>query len=132
MTVDENEDSIHVCHKGYISLFPMLLGIVDADSDQLGHILDLIHDPEEMWTPYGLRSLSAKNEFFGTGENYWKGPIWININYLAVHSLKTVSFFSNSFFFFVPFHALFADFNSKTSVLRFIALPRQGTSPGKG
>jgi mannosyl-oligosaccharide glucosidase len=93
VTVDESDESVHVCHKGYISLFPMLLGIVEPSSDHLGHILDLMHDPEEMWTPYGLRSLSAKDEFFGTGENYWKGPIWININYLAVHSLKTVSFF---------------------------------------
>ncbi|KAG0053545.1 Processing alpha glucosidase I [Gryganskiella cystojenkinii] len=89
VTVDEDEESVHVCHKGYISLFPMLLGIVEPKSDQLGHILDLMRDPEQMWSPYGLRSLSAKDEFFGTGENYWKGPIWINLNYLAVHSLKT-------------------------------------------
>jgi len=50
-----------------------------------------MYDPEEMWTPFGLRSLSKSDEFFGTGENYWKGPIWINVNYLAVHALKTVS-----------------------------------------
>ncbi|KAF9384276.1 Processing alpha glucosidase I [Podila verticillata] len=89
MTVNEDDESVQVCHKGYISLFPMLLGIVDGQSDKLGHILDLMYDPNELWTPFGLRSLSASDEFFGTGENYWKGPIWINLNYLAVHSLKT-------------------------------------------
>ncbi|KAF9903612.1 Processing alpha glucosidase I [Lobosporangium transversale] len=88
LTVDENDASIHVCHKGYISLFPMLLGIIDPKSEKLGHILDLMSDPEELWSPFGLRSLSIKDEFFGTGENYWKGPIWAPINYLALHSLK--------------------------------------------
>ncbi|KAF9423627.1 Processing alpha glucosidase I, partial [Podila epigama] len=88
LTVDENEESVHVCHKGYISLFPMLLGLVDGDSEKFVHILDMMYDPKELWTPFGLRSLSASNEFFGTGENYWKGPIWININYLAVNSLR--------------------------------------------
>lgn len=91
MTLDETDESIQVCHKGYITLFPVLLGIVSPESKNLDHILDLMHDPNELWTPYGLRSLSASNEHFGTGENYWKGPIWINVNYLALHALKTVS-----------------------------------------
>src|SRR5690554_4219684 len=90
VTVDEASENIHVCHKGYISLYPVLLGLVDPNSEKLGHVLDLMSDPEELWTPYGLRSLSAKDELFGTGENYWKGPIWINLNFLAVHSLKNV------------------------------------------
>ncbi|KAF9433961.1 Processing alpha glucosidase I [Entomortierella beljakovae] len=90
LSVDEEDQSIHVCHKGYISLFPLLLGLVDPDSEKVGHILNLMYDPEEMWTPFGLRSLSAKDEHYGKGENYWKGPIWVNVNYLAVHSLKTI------------------------------------------
>ncbi|KAK3809659.1 MAG: glycoside hydrolase [Linnemannia elongata] len=89
VTLDETDESIQVCHKGYITLFPVLLGIVSPESKNLDHILDLMHDPNELWTPYGLRSLSASNEHFGTGENYWKGPIWINVNYLALHALKT-------------------------------------------
>ncbi|KAF9189385.1 Processing alpha glucosidase I [Haplosporangium sp. Z 11] len=92
VTVDETSESIHVCHKGYVSLYPVLLGLVDPNSEKLGHVLDLMSDPEELWTPYGLRSLSAKDELFGTGENYWKGPIWINLNFLAVHSLKNTYF----------------------------------------
>ncbi|KAF9358431.1 Processing alpha glucosidase I [Mortierella sp. AD094] len=87
--LDEDDQSVHVCHKGYISLFPLLLGIIDPESEKLEHVLDLMYDPEEMWSEFGLRSLSAKDEFFGTGENYWRGPIWINANYLALHSLRT-------------------------------------------
>lgn len=86
-TIDDYEESIHVCHKGYISIFPFLTGLLPADSPRLGAILDLISDPEEMWSPYGLRSLSLSSPNYGTGENYWRSPVWMNINYLAVKAL---------------------------------------------
>ena len=88
VTVDEYEESVHVCHKGYVSIFPFLVGnIVPPDSPRLQPILDMIHDPEQLWSPYGLRSLSKTEELFGTGENYWRGPVWINVNYLALRRL---------------------------------------------
>lgn len=86
-TIDDYEESIHVCHKGYISIFPFLTGLVSAQSPRLGAILDLIADPNELWSDYGLRSLSLKDDFYGTDENYWRGPIWINMNYLALKGL---------------------------------------------
>ncbi|KAI5803158.1 glycoside hydrolase [Geopyxis carbonaria] len=86
-TIDAFEESVHVCHKGYISIFPVLLGLVPRDSPKLGKVLDLMEDPEQLWTPYGLRSLSKADALFGTGENYWKGPVWININFLAIQRL---------------------------------------------
>lgn len=86
-TIDDYEESVHVCHKGYVSIFPFLTGLLPADSPRLGAILDLISDPEELWSPYGLRSLSQKSPNYGTGENYWRSPVWININYLAVKAL---------------------------------------------
>ena len=86
-TIDEYEESVHVCHKGYISIFPFLTGLLPANSPRLKAILDLIGDPEELWSDYGIRSLSRKDEAYGTDENYWKSPIWININYLIVKNL---------------------------------------------
>lgn len=47
----------------------------------------MIRDPKHLWTEFGLRSLSLSDPYFGTGENYWKGPIWLNINYLVLASL---------------------------------------------
>lgn len=86
-TIDEFEESVHVCHKGYISLMPFLTGMLGPESPRLKAILDLIADPEELWSDYGIRSLSQKDEFYGTAENYWRSPIWVNINYLVLKSL---------------------------------------------
>ena len=86
-TIDDYEESVHVCHKGYISIFPFLTGLLPPDSPRLGAILDLISDPEELWSDYGIRSLSKNDAFYGTEEDYWRSPIWMNMNYLAVKSL---------------------------------------------
>ena len=86
-TIDEFEESVHVCHKGYISIFPFLTGMVGPESPRLKAILDLIGDPEELWSEYGIRSLSKKDQLYGTEENYWRSPIWVPINYLTVKNL---------------------------------------------
>lgn len=79
--------SVHVCHKGYISLFPFFLQHIPSDSAHLKDVLQLIKSPDHLWSPYGLRSLSISDEYFGQGENYWKGPIWIQMNWLALKAL---------------------------------------------
>ncbi|KAF3173773.1 Processing alpha glucosidase I [Orbilia oligospora] len=86
-TVDAFEENIHVCHVGYVSIFPFLLGLV-SDDDKLKSILEIIGDEEQLWSPFGLRSLSRQDEFYSKGENYWRGPVWINMNYLAILRLK--------------------------------------------
>ncbi|KAI9202677.1 glycoside hydrolase [Polychytrium aggregatum] len=94
LSVNEQGHSVHLVHKGYLSLMPAILGLVPGDSDTVGAVLDLIEDPNELWTPFGIASLSKSDPFFGTSENYWRGPIWININYLTLgwlHSLKESS-----------------------------------------
>lgn len=100
-TIDDYEESVHVCHKGYISIFPFLTGIVGPDSPRLKPILDLIRDPEELWTDYGIRSLSKKDPFYGTAENYWRSPIWMNINYLVLKNLYVSRLFSKTPFLFL-------------------------------
>ncbi|KAI1005259.1 putative mannosyl-oligosaccharide glucosidase [Podosphaera aphanis] len=86
-SIDLYEENILVCHKGYISLFPFLTGLVDAKSEKLSHLLNLLENQEELWSNFGIRSLSKKSEFYGIGENYWRGPIWLNINYLITSQL---------------------------------------------
>src|SRR5277367_479346 len=85
-----SEENKLVCHKGYISIFPLLLGLVPVDSTHLGALLDMMSSPSHLWSDYGLRSLSKSDEFYSQGENYWRGPIWVNMNYLALSSLYKV------------------------------------------
>ncbi|KAH9952220.1 glycoside hydrolase [Amylocystis lapponica] len=88
-SVDDNDESYHVCHRGYLSIFPLMLGLLPPDSPHVGAILGLLRDPKHLWSPYGLRSLSVSHPEFGQGENYWKGPIWMQMNYLTLRALHT-------------------------------------------
>ncbi|POS73918.1 mannosyl-oligosaccharide glucosidase [Diaporthe helianthi] len=80
----------HVCHKGYVSLFPLLMGLMRADHPHLPAMLDLLSDPHRMYSRQGLRSLSAEEHGYRKDEDYWRGAVWMNINVLAVQRLRAV------------------------------------------
>lgn len=50
----------------------------------------MVRDPDHLWSEFGIRSLSKQDEHYGKGENYWRGPIWIQMNYLALSALYKV------------------------------------------
>ena len=83
-------------HLGYVSLFPLMLRLLAVDAPQLAPMLALIRDPKQLWTPFGIRSLS-KADLWAERENaagdapYWRGPIWINLNYLILSGLHHYS-----------------------------------------
>lgn len=88
----------HIPRIGYTTLFPLLLNILEPNCSSLSEILNIIEDPVYLWTEYGLRSLATNDTFYnhpnGPGDNpYWRGPIWININYLT---LKALHYYSNT------------------------------------
>lgn len=77
---------------GYVNLFPFLLQIIDAQHPSLGITLKKLKDRELLWTDYGLRSLAKSSPLYMKRNTehdppYWRGQIWININYLALRSL---------------------------------------------
>ncbi|CAI2350082.1 unnamed protein product [Caenorhabditis sp. 36 PRJEB53466] len=78
---------------GYNNLFPMLLKLIPSKSTQLKAIFDKIHDPKVLWTPFGLRSISRSSPYYMQRNTehdppYWRGYIWININYMVLSSLR--------------------------------------------
>jgi len=83
-----------------------VLAIVDPD--QTRRLLDRVFDPNEFWSPFGLRSMSKIHErepfLFGTrsvtyepaealakikgGNSNWRGPIWFPTSFLMIESLR--------------------------------------------
>ncbi|MCO5574989.1 hypothetical protein L7F22_028786 [Adiantum nelumboides] len=81
-----------VPHFGYVSLFPFIMELIPADSPVLKNHLDLIVDEKLLWTTYGLRSLATTSSMYMAYNTqhdppYWRGPVWININYLVLRAL---------------------------------------------
>ncbi|KAK2594886.1 Processing alpha glucosidase I [Conoideocrella luteorostrata] len=89
-TIDAFEEHQLVCHKGYVSLFPFMVGLLKPNDPKVGKTLDLIADEEQLWSPHGIRSLSKQDEHYGTGENYWRSPVWMPMNYMVVKQLQTL------------------------------------------
>lgn len=76
---------------GYVSLFPFILQIIDPNSPQLGKVLQDLKNPDLLWTKHGLRSLAKISPFYmkyNTEHDapYWRGAIWMNLNYLTVRA----------------------------------------------
>ncbi|CAL9734143.1 mannosyl-oligosaccharide glucosidase [Monosporozyma servazzii] len=93
VSIQENEDTdeeelVHVCHEGYVSLLPFGLKMIPPNSAHLDKVIAAMSDKTTLFSPYGLLSLSQKDEYFGQDENYWRGKIWLNINYLCLDAIK--------------------------------------------
>ncbi|KAM4673155.1 mannosyl-oligosaccharide glucosidase [Amazona ochrocephala] len=77
---------------GYVSLFPVLLQLLRPDSPRLPAVLAAMRSEGQLWSPFGLRSLARDSAFYlrrNTQHDppYWRGSVWLNINYLAVRAL---------------------------------------------
>ena len=61
---------------GYVSLFPLILELLDADSPKLEATLNHINDPKHLWTNYGLRSLSKSAPIYDQKNTEHDPPYW--------------------------------------------------------
>lgn len=90
-TVVRDDKHTYVCHKGYLSLFPFMTGLIDATHPHLDAALRLLRDPNHLWTDHGIKSLSQESKKYGVGDNYWRSPIWINMNFLILTQLLSIA-----------------------------------------
>jgi mannosyl-oligosaccharide glucosidase len=47
-----------------------------------------MEDPNILWSDDGIRSLSISDNLYGKGDNYWRGAIWMPINYMILRACK--------------------------------------------
>lgn len=89
LNIYASSETVFSPHIGYVSLFPLISRSISSNSPRLGKLLEVLSDKKKLWSKFGLRSLAADDPLFGAGENYWRGPIWININYLVLSALHS-------------------------------------------
>ena len=82
-------------HIGYVTVFPLLLTLLEPQAHELElrSLMEIMRDPKQLWSSHGLRSLSAHDLFYRQpnapgDEPYWRGAIWMPINFLALRALK--------------------------------------------
>jgi len=47
----------------------------------------VLADSEQMLSATGVRSLSKRDQFYLYRSNYWRGAVWINVNFLVLRGL---------------------------------------------
>jgi hypothetical protein len=70
---------------GVANLFPLFMRLLPPDSPQLEPLLAQMTDSKQLWTPFGLRSLSTLSPYYMKWNSkwsspYWRGPVWINMS----------------------------------------------------
>ena len=84
-----------VHHVGYVTMFPLALGLIPKEAPEVHKYLDTLTAPENIWSEFGLRSLSSSSSLYDKRNTphdppYWRGAVWINMNFLVVDALKRV------------------------------------------
>ncbi|MEX2161208.1 MAG: trehalase family glycosidase [Anaerolineales bacterium] len=67
------------------NLFPLLTGRLPPEiTDRL---VSNLTDPRQFWTKYPVPTVAADESKYDPGQ-MWRGPTWININYLLIEGLR--------------------------------------------
>lgn len=89
---DEKSGVFRALHNGEpistltpFNLLPLLIGrLPEAITARL---VDNLTDPNLFWTPYPIATVSVSEPSFDPMQ-MWRGPVWININYLFIEALE--------------------------------------------
>lgn len=85
----KNKKEIFNPHIGYTTLFPLMFGLLDTNnnSEEFNNLLYFLESEDELNSKYGIRSLSKSDLLYHTGDDYWRGNLWINMNYMTLRGL---------------------------------------------
>ena len=81
---DRNENGQFVRIKTVASFTPLFAGV--ADKLQAENMVKHLTDKEEFWRPFLVPSTAANEPSYS--DDMWRGPVWLNYNYLIIEGLK--------------------------------------------
>ncbi|KRX02144.1 Six-hairpin glycosidase-like protein [Pseudocohnilembus persalinus] len=84
----QKQKEVFMKHIGYITLYPIFTGQVQQNSQELNNIISILKDENQIYSKYGIGSLSRQDFYYGKGDNYWRGNIWLPINYMILRGIK--------------------------------------------
>ena len=70
------------------SFLPIFAGI--CSEEQAKALVAHLQDPESFATPFPIPSISKKDVTFGS--DMWRGPVWINYNYMLAQGLEAYGY----------------------------------------
>ncbi len=70
------------------SFLPVFAGV--CDKNQCHKLVEHLNNPDEFGTEFPIPSISKKDKTFGS--DMWRGPVWINYNYMILKGLETYGY----------------------------------------
>ncbi len=74
--------------KTIAGLLPLFAGV--CSRERASRLVRHLTNPAEFWREFPVSSVSADEEAFC--DNMWRGPVWVNCNYLLIEGLKRYGF----------------------------------------
>jgi len=71
------------------SLFPLLCGCLEKEKAE--RLVSHLFEEKEFWTEFPVPSVAADEPAFNP-DQMWRGPAWVNVNYLLVEGLTRSGF----------------------------------------
>ena len=85
---DINADDFHKV-QSVSSFLPIFAGV--CDRQQAEALMTHFENPDEFGTEFPVPTISKKDKTFGT--DLWRGPVWINYNYMIAQGLADYGFY---------------------------------------
>jgi hypothetical protein len=69
------------------NLYPLWTGRMNTEIET--RLVKHLTNPETFWSPYPLRTVAGNSTSY-SASTMWRGPVWININYIFIEALQRV------------------------------------------